>query len=184
MQPLSQIHRDAEGRQTAAIVIDALDECEHDNDIKLVIYLFSQMGVLPFARFRIFITSRPDLPVRLGFQDGAKLASRLGNIVKIWDTATAACLQTLEGHRGPVWSVAFLVNGTKLASASEDKTIEIWDAVTDVCLKTFSGHNSAINLIASTQDGKTLASASADNSVKIWDIAKSVCLQVLQGHKD
>lgn len=68
LQPLSQIHRGAEGHQTIAIVIDALDECEHDNDIKLIIYLFSQMGVLPFARFRIVITSRPDLPIRLGFQ--------------------------------------------------------------------------------------------------------------------
>lgn len=105
------------------------------------------------------------------------------NNVKIWDTATAACLQTLEGHRGPVWSVAFLVNGTILASASEDKTIKIWDAVTGVCLKTLLGHNSAINSITFTQDGKTLASASADNSVKIWDIAKGVCLQVFEGHE-
>ncbi|KAM0451571.1 hypothetical protein ACHAPV_009910 [Trichoderma viride] len=117
-------------------------------------------------------------------QDGAKLASGLENNVNVWDTATAACLQTLQGHRGPVWAVTFLFNGTKLASASEDKTIKIWDAATGVCIKTLLGHNSAINSIASTQDGKTLASASADNSIKIWDIAQGVCLRALQGHKD
>ncbi|KAL6901147.1 vegetative incompatibility protein HET-E-1 [Trichoderma evansii] len=117
-------------------------------------------------------------------QDGAKLASGLDNNVKVWDAATAECLQTLEGHRGPIWSVAFLVNGTKLASASEDKTIKIWDALTGACIQTLTGHNSAINSIASTQDGKVLASASADNSVRIWDIAKGVCLQVFKGHED
>ncbi|KAH7254962.1 hypothetical protein MRS44_016385 [Fusarium solani] len=49
------------------IVIDALDECERDEDIKLIINLFSQTRDVQRPRLRVFVTSRPELPVRLGF---------------------------------------------------------------------------------------------------------------------
>ncbi|RYP54983.1 hypothetical protein DL768_000299 [Monosporascus sp. mg162] len=49
------------------IVVDALDECEQDEDIKTIIHLFSRVKTLQFPRLRIFVTSRPELPIRLGF---------------------------------------------------------------------------------------------------------------------
>jgi hypothetical protein len=60
---------------------------------------------------------------------------RLGTItqVKIWDTATGKCLQTLEGHSSPVTSVAFSHDSRQLASASDDCTVRIWDAATGEC---------------------------------------------------
>lgn len=36
-----------------------------------------------------------------------------------------ACLQTLQGHRGPVYSVTFSHNSTRLASASDNTTFKI-----------------------------------------------------------
>lgn len=48
------------------IIIDALDECERDDDIKLLIYLFSHAEL--FRQVKIFLTSRPELPLRLGFR--------------------------------------------------------------------------------------------------------------------
>lgn len=55
------------------LVIDALDECERDDDIRLIIYLLSQAKTLSSVRIRAFVTSRPDLPVCLGFNDMAAL---------------------------------------------------------------------------------------------------------------
>jgi WD40 repeat protein len=46
----------------------------------------------------------------------------------------SACLQTLEGHSGWVYSVAFSHNSTWLASASQDSTVKIWDASSGACL--------------------------------------------------
>ena len=49
------------------IVVDALDECEKDDDIRLVIRQLSRAQSYTGLRLRFFLTSRPDLPVRLGF---------------------------------------------------------------------------------------------------------------------
>ncbi|KAF2258043.1 vegetative incompatibility protein HET-E-1 [Lojkania enalia] len=52
------------------IVVDALDECEceGDRDIRLVLELLSQMRGLTSVSLRVFVTSRLELPIRLGFK--------------------------------------------------------------------------------------------------------------------
>ncbi|KAJ5786283.1 uncharacterized protein N7503_011495 [Penicillium pulvis] len=53
--------------QTMVIVIDALDECEGDDDIRLILQLLPGLQNIAALRLRVLLTSRPDLPVRLGF---------------------------------------------------------------------------------------------------------------------
>jgi len=65
LQPLDRIHH----ATAVVIVIDALDECEGDNNIKVIISLLAQAKELRSLRLRIFITSRPELPLRLGFKN-------------------------------------------------------------------------------------------------------------------
>ncbi|KAF3193173.1 hypothetical protein TWF225_011012 [Orbilia oligospora] len=54
------------------IVIDALDECDEEKDQRLIISLLSQLKDLKRFDVRIFLTSRPELPIRLGFKDLSK----------------------------------------------------------------------------------------------------------------
>ncbi|KAF8536545.1 hypothetical protein BDD12DRAFT_889903 [Trichophaea hybrida] len=49
------------------LVIDALDECQGDNDTRLILRLLAEAKTLNAVRLRIFITSRPEIPTRLGF---------------------------------------------------------------------------------------------------------------------
>ncbi|RYP58063.1 hypothetical protein DL770_010515 [Monosporascus sp. CRB-9-2] len=65
--PLSKIPQDALKFDTLVIVVDALDECERDEDVRLIINLLSRTNALQSPRLRIFMTSRPELPIRLGF---------------------------------------------------------------------------------------------------------------------
>ena len=91
----------------------------------------------------------------------------------------SACLQTLEGHSGTVWSVAFSHDSARLASASADKMVKIWDASSGECLQTLEGHSGTVRSVAFSHDSARLASASADKTVKIWDASSSECLQTL-----
>jgi hypothetical protein len=50
------------------IVIDALDECEEEMDIRLILQLLSEIKSLRATRFQVFLTSRPETPVRLSFR--------------------------------------------------------------------------------------------------------------------
>jgi hypothetical protein len=50
------------------IVIDALDECERDEDIREILRLLSRTKELVGAFLRVFVTSRPELHIRLGFK--------------------------------------------------------------------------------------------------------------------
>jgi hypothetical protein len=64
LEPMSQI---SASTPSLVIVVDALDECEQDADVKLIIRLFSSARTLTSPRLRVLVTSRPELPIRLGF---------------------------------------------------------------------------------------------------------------------
>jgi len=65
LQPLSKLVKFAS--QTLIFVLDALDECENKDEISLILRLLSQVKSLRNIHCRIFLTSRPDLPIRCGF---------------------------------------------------------------------------------------------------------------------
>jgi hypothetical protein len=54
---------------TIVVVADALDECDNDEHVRLVIHLLSQTRHFTSASLKFFVTSRPELAIRLGFAD-------------------------------------------------------------------------------------------------------------------
>jgi WD40 repeat protein len=77
----------------------------------------------------------------------------------------SACLQTLEGHRHWVRSVAFSPDSTRLASGSADNTVKIWDASSGACLQTLEGHSNFVYSVAFSPDSTRLASGSDDDTL-------------------
>ncbi|KAL7942571.1 hypothetical protein V8C42DRAFT_354711 [Trichoderma barbatum] len=51
------------------IVIDALDECGLEENMRTLINIFSKAQQTFSPRLKIFLTSRPELPIRLGFEE-------------------------------------------------------------------------------------------------------------------
>ncbi|KZP22859.1 hypothetical protein FIBSPDRAFT_952434 [Athelia psychrophila] len=105
--------------------------------------------------------------------------------------------QVFEGHTGSVYSVAFSLDGQRIASGSQDGTVRIWDAMTGTLVArpftikghpsyvlpmAFSpdatgaiiagpleGHTSTVNSVVFSPDGQRIASGSDDGTVQIWD---------------
>jgi hypothetical protein len=57
------------GPLSLSLVVDALDECENEEDIKLILQLFVEAKNLTVTELKILVTSRPETPIRTGFHD-------------------------------------------------------------------------------------------------------------------
>lgn len=66
-QPLSKWKSNPGPPLILPVVIDALDECERPDDVGLLLRLLAEAKALKFVQLRVLVTSRPDIPINLGF---------------------------------------------------------------------------------------------------------------------
>ena len=90
---------------------------------------------------------------------------------------------TLKGHTNFVNSASFSPDGSRIVSASYDKTVRIRNAATGECIRTLEGHTSYVRSASFSPDGSRIVSASLDGTVRIWDAATGECIRTL-GHTD
>lgn len=67
-QPLEKVKIPASACSTLVVVVDALDECEKESEIRALLQLWPRLSQIKSICLRLFLTSRPDLPIRLGFK--------------------------------------------------------------------------------------------------------------------
>jgi hypothetical protein len=65
--PLSRLENSSR-QSRLLIVVDALDECNGDDDVRVVLKLLSEISNIATIQLRVLITSRPETPLRLGFR--------------------------------------------------------------------------------------------------------------------
>jgi WD40 repeat protein len=96
-------------------------------------------------------------------------------------------LLTLTGHTGPVNTVAVSPDGTRIASASYDRTVKIWElderrAGLRARPEEFSGATPQV-CVAFSPDGARLASGDWSGIIKLWDLKTGESF-ALKGHPD
>ena len=60
--PISNLQ--SESCQSYVLVVDALDECEDDKDVRIILQLLAEARSLTTVRLRVFLTSRPEISIR------------------------------------------------------------------------------------------------------------------------
>jgi WD40 repeat protein len=104
--------------------------------------------------------------------------------VSVFQEARAADpqLAVLSGHGGIVRSAVYSPDGTRIVTASFDKTARIWDTRTGAVLAVLSGHGGIVYSAAYSPDGTRIVTASFDKTARIWDAHTGAQLAVLSGH--
>jgi WD40 repeat protein/serine/threonine protein kinase len=126
---------------------------------------------------RITLQARvPGPSVNVAFSPDSQRLATGGeeNTIKIWGVDTGKELQTLRGHRGEVYTLAFSPDdkGRWIASGGEDSTVKVWDSRTGKLVHSFRGHTGLVSSLAFSPDGKRLYSGSRDTTVKVWDLTQ------------
>jgi hypothetical protein len=68
LYPLSEIQQAPSQALAYIVIIDALDECEREENIRVILQLLTQTKNIKPVSLQVLVTSRPELPIRLGFK--------------------------------------------------------------------------------------------------------------------
>ncbi|KAF2474193.1 vegetative incompatibility protein HET-E-1, partial [Lindgomyces ingoldianus] len=68
LHPLLGIQQARTQALARVVVIDALDECEREEDIQAILQLLARTKDIRPISLRVLVTSRPELPIRFGFK--------------------------------------------------------------------------------------------------------------------
>jgi len=105
-------------------------------------------------------------------------------VARVW-SRSGELLQTLKGHRGPIFSLKWNKRGNFLLSGSYDKSTIVWDVTGDVGFvkQQFSFHL-APALDVDWKDDMTFASCSTDKTVQICRVGVPRPVKTYSGHND
>jgi cytochrome c len=101
-------------------------------------------------------------------KDGRAATAGEDGQIALWKPGERQPSAVLEGHQGPVVSLALSADGTLLASASWDRTARLW-ALTGGSRRVIQGNAQNVNGVAFTPDA--VVTAGYDSTVRIFPLA-------------
>ena len=97
-----------------------------------------------------------------------------------WQRRCHSELLLFGGHTSFVATVAFNSEGTRIVTASHDRTVKVWDASSGDLKLTLIGHSDAVRCAVFSPDSTKIASASYDGTVRLWDAASGQKLRLIE----
>ncbi|HVR36115.1 MAG TPA: WD40 repeat domain-containing protein, partial [Methylomirabilota bacterium] len=113
---------------------------------------------------------RPRLPGEGGSPPFHCASGSNDRTVRVWQPAIGRMIRIVRGHGGPILSVAYSADGSRLFSAGQEGIVRIIDADSDRILHEWRAHDDWIYATAVSPDGEVLVSGDWTGTVKLWDI--------------
>ena len=88
----------------------------------------------------------------------------------------------LDKHEGRLREAAFSPDGTRIVTASDDRTARVWNAATGEVIAVLKGHNKIVWSAAFDRGGARVITGSEDKTARIWNAETGVLLAALRGH--
>ena len=103
--------------------------------------------------------------------DELLFAGGAAGTIRIWDLSapTDSAAKQLQGHDGPVSTMAILPSGTHLATGGQDATIRVWN-YSDGSVQHVLQLEEPVATIAISADGKRLAAAGTEKRGQVWNL--------------
>lgn len=103
--------------------------------------------------------------------DGKILACSIDGRIELYDVLKGILVQTLLGHEGTTYSIAFSADGKTLASYGNDELVKLWDVQTGRLKRTVTENGCEVKALALSPDGNILASGTwrLVKNIRLWD---------------
>jgi WD40 repeat protein len=117
-------------------------------------------------------------------RDGRSVVTISGPNARIWsiDGSRAKLRHVLRGHKGLLVDLSLSADGSKVVTASADRTARIWDAHTGRLLQVLEGHRGGLTSAEFNPDGTLVVTASLDRDSRLWNADTGKLRHILQGH--
>jgi hypothetical protein len=90
----------------------------------------------------------------------------------------------LDGHLGPVRSIAFTSDCKHIVSGGEDGIVRLWrlQRNEERVIRKMVGHVGGVHCVAMNPDTTLCASSGSDGTIRVWSVRSGACLRVMTGH--
>lgn len=126
------------------------------------------------------------LTVALSLDGSQALTGDADLVVKLWNTADGACLQTFthgtklnDNRYSGIHALLLDPTAPRAFSGGEDRTVKVWDTETGACLQTLEGGQSKITALQASPGANLLATGDLSGQVMLWRLDTLVHLKTI-----
>jgi WD40 repeat protein len=88
--------------------------------------------------------------------DGARIVTGDGKDARVFDAASGREIAALKGHGSAVNDAAFSRDGTRIATASDDRSVRLWDARSGAEIAKLEGDFTGVDTVMFDADGRRI----------------------------